>query len=167
MPRQYTGEAKCHGCGKSGNESPRYEKESLCFNCSRVLTKGREYERMIEKDECKYSFVRLFDSAVLCNKACYETLSSLLKSLDVGFQRGYANKAENDYYLGSARSSYTDAYLKEDVAKNFEALVRDIERELQKQLKVGQEEGTSLLVGLNSGEISLSRFEETLERWKK
>ena len=167
MPRQYTGEAKCHGCGKSGSESTRLEKESLCYKCEDVLRKGKEYIRLLEEDNCKYSLFRVFRSAFLWNSACFNEVSELLKSLDVGYNKANANKSDNDYYIGSYASGHTTVYLKETVAEKMKLFIDAVKKELEEQLKRGQEEGTSLLVGLNEGSISMSRFEETLEQWNK
>jgi len=41
MAKLYEGSAPCPGCGRTGEETPRVSKESLCYDCKMALSIGR------------------------------------------------------------------------------------------------------------------------------
>jgi hypothetical protein len=169
----YEGKEPCQGCGKSGSERFRWEKNALCPTCSEIFKKG---SKMSIEEEQKYVSVRQhyfgfsgldFDDNML-NNACIEMLKSI--------HNPYAKPIRHEEMSGYKGDNRILAIIPEkffEPIKVFCFKMQDYTRKIREEkeripgmakLEVqkeksriyneGIEKGRNLLLQLNLGEIS-------------
>ena len=168
----YTGKEKCQGCGKSGTESPRLEKDHLCHTCEDLLNLGKAKDVELTK-EYKAVKQHLHAYTAELNPIVHEILDALNNptAKRISFP-------EDLYYSSGDNCRYykIETKLFEPLRKLFgdlEKLYRNIkvQREqipIDARLEVdlykheiynqGVAHGRNLLIQLNNGEITADQF---------
>ena len=147
----YTGIKVCAGCKKSGKEKPRWEIDSLCYDCKEALKRGYE---MIETDSEPYIRVMQHHHALPDNE-----LNILLHELLIGIHRPEKETTgfEHIYYSSGSNAAYYKITNK--AFKGLQGLILRYNELIKESLLKGKEKGSSLLFQLNNGEINMSDFE--------
>lgn len=180
----YKGDTKCPGCGKTGKESPRANKDSLCYYCRDVLKLGNNVityyglsrGRYVVPDHKKM----ILTWYTIRIGAIDNALNSLLNSVSVfdnEFCSRYADWRE-EILTGrldplTSRVTYSIPERCIEAAKNLCDVVRQVSEDLEEKeknyekeleysfkqkeddiFKKGIKEGTNLLIRLNRGEIT-------------
>lgn len=193
MYNLYKGKVPCAGCGRTGEEKPRYSKDSLCMDCQQALEIGRA----IAKDRNRGRGFYSLDGFVATQMTWYTIHTSEIDTAMRELLRGFSSL--DSKYAGYGHSNNpilgeigavcghdtfvlpTEVY---DAAKRLCEVINkvstDIEREksnykelLNKQLldeknqiyNEGVEHGRNLLMQLNSGEIGSDDFNKPIKRY--
>lgn len=59
MSNLYKGKQRCAGCGRTGEECPRFEKYGLCHDCAEKLHLGREVAAQLATEYSEVRFPEL------------------------------------------------------------------------------------------------------------
>ena len=161
--RRYRGDAPCLGCRRSGKIRERVEKDSLCSDCESLLRLGKDYKTQIEKDQNEYVSLKIFGNCLLWDKSGFKSLSLLLKALDVGDAK--ETHSGEGIYIGYPESNnLCRVKVQKNVGEALKYFIDEVRDMLGKQKKRGFEEGSNLLMALNSGKLALKDFERDVER---
>lgn len=183
----YKGKQPCPGCGRTGEEHPRYNKDGLCQECALKLKLGREVSdfygmeygmvRMPELSRCEMTWYRIpkFQDAL---KEFFETITNFSPD----FAKHYGDKPADQYIIGDPGSSCGSDKLVlptksiEAAKKLCEALsntaweiklekdnmrkelMTEVDMERERIYNEGVAHGRNLLMQLNNGEISPNDF---------
>ena len=173
----YKGKDKCAGCGSPGNEKSRSDREALCYDCKETLRIGKTRQ---QESKVKYSFIFqhyfAFTGKFLNNK-----IHEFLKAVDIPSAENTDGKPlQNIKYSSGGNGKYyhIDSRLTEPLKSLFlemEKYSSNIEKQIEELPKLaskqankerdkiyqeGVERGKSLLVQLNTGEITLQDFDQ-------
>ena len=182
---RYKGKEKCSGCGKSGTESPRKDKNSLCDECMRQLERGRRAE--IEESSCKYVFISQHVCAFRTdwlNTKVHEFLESVNNEhVDlrdtIGSDSLRVHFGDNKkYYKIDARlvdplknlfNDFNDKVVEIEEKENNmkEEAIRKANMERDRIFNEGVEYGKNLLFQLNRGEITANDFNKDVVKYSK
>lgn len=181
----YFGKQPCHGCGKSGKESPRKDRNSLCYDCMRQLERGRRAE--IEESSCKYVFISQHVCAFRTdwlNTKVHEFLESVNNEhVDlrdtIGSDSLRVHFGDNKkYYKIDARlvdplknlfNDFNDKVVEIEEKENNmkEEAIRKANMERDRIFNEGVEYGKNLLFQLNRGEITANDFNKDVVKYSK
>lgn len=180
----YRGSSKCPGCGQTGYDSPRENKDSLCLGCKRIYKIGKNVEDYYNLSRTWYvipdhkqMYLTWYTIRI---KAIDYALDELLRSVSV-FDKEFCSRAADwrDSLLTGrldpliSRVTYSLPEPCIDAAKNLCDVVRQVCNDLEEKennykkeleysfkqiedevFKKGIKEGTNLLFSLNRGEIT-------------
>lgn len=185
----YTGKEVCQGCKISGSDAPRNNKNDLCHKCSEILKIGKSSDK---ESSIKYTLVKDWNNGfnhINWDDKCLDTLANnLLRALD----NNYANtkheiSTKRAQYLGhkyykipegvaEALNEFLNSLDKEIAAirKKYKdadehastAVDIAVSKERDKIYQEGIDKGKSLLIQLNSGQVTMSEFENKLHTYK-
>lgn len=189
MSNLYKGKQRCAGCGRTGEECPRFEKDGLCHDCAEKLRLGREVAAQLATE---YSEVR-FPELSTIHMTWYEipfiqyafkNFINRMTEFSTKFASKYGKTALDDFVLGRADcGTWYDTFvvpteavepLKElchalqDKMLEVKTKEDNMRRNLMKELDMEREEiynegvkhGRNLLAQLNSGEITVRELNE-------
>ena len=189
MSKLYKGKQKCAGCGRTGEECPRFEKDGLCHDCAEKLRLGREVAAQLATE---YSEVR-FPELSTIHMTWYEipfiqyafkNFINRMTEFSTKFASKYGKTALDDFVLGRADcGTWYDTFVVPTEAveplkelchalqdKMLEVKLKEdnMHRDLMKELDMEREEiynegvkrGRNLLAQLNSGEITVRELNE-------
>jgi len=185
--KKYEGEKPCQGCGKSGKECPRIHINKLCDDCLKVYTIGKELRNdyrpedytMASAQWYKLRFYNHEHHGVEIEEAFFELLDAMARRV------GFTSRVDlTDCSATTSSKSviiskkYADALKKiVDALGLQQAELRDgfasvetqrkevIANERNKIYNEGVAHGRSMLLQLNSGEITLADFEEKIVKY--
>ena len=185
--KMYKGKQKCAGCGRTGEEHPRYDKDGLCLECYEKLKLGREVSEQLQR---KCSDIK-FDELSNVHMTWYEVpfihhkLVDFIRSVvsfSTKFASVYGKPPCGDFLLGTpgCGTSYDSFAVPTDSVEPLKELCKTIQdkmlevrakednmrAELEKELDAerdriyneGVERGRDLLRQLNEGEIGVNDF---------
>lgn len=185
MIRYYKGKEPCPGCGCTGEERPRFDKNGLCQKCKSELEIGRAISEERGLQRQSYSFEELTRCFLTWYSVPIERIDGALRKLLRTFSRfdqKYANGREDinkqTYYNGgTSHDTFVLPTDTVDAAKELYEAINDVARNLNKEKdnyrKVLEEEfaaerdkiynegvahGRNLLMQLNNGEITADQF---------
>ena len=107
MSNLYKGKQRCAGCGRTGEECPRFEKDGLCHDCAEKLRLGREVAAQLATE---YSEVR-FPELSTIHMTWYEipfiqyafkNFINRMTEFSTKFASKYGKTALDDFVLGRA-----------------------------------------------------------------
>ena len=189
MSKLYKGKQKCAGCGRTGEECPRFEKDGLCHDCAEKLQLGREVAAQLATE---YSEVR-FPELSTIHMTWYEipfiqyafkNFINRMTEFSTKFASKYGKTALDNFVLGRADcGTWYDTFVVPTEAveplkelchalqdKMLEVKMKEdnMRRDLMKELDMEREEiynegvkrGRNLLAQLNSGEITVRELNE-------
>ena len=188
MSRIYTGDIPCPGCGKSGKESRRTSRDSICFRCMDDLRAYREILERTKNNKDTYVEFRVINNEIKylsCNED-YDNLIAALKQLFISLDSpemdknstgtpkiehgNYHNNSfsiQRDYkymWNGSEYRGNASFVIREDIAINMDSLVTAIENYSNAVYLLGKKDGGNLLKSLGRQEISPDEFIEKISR---
>ena len=106
MANMYKGNAPCPGCGRTGEDVPRYKKEGLCRDCSEKLRLGES----LVKEQDRERYVYKMDDLVIGDMTWYiipiERIDQALRKLLRTFSMFDKRYAKCEY-----KHSYQEIYL--------------------------------------------------------
>jgi len=176
----YTGKEPCQGCGKQGTEAQREQKDKLCFSCKEIYNSGLT---SIKEQQTEYTVVRDwvngFASFGWDEYELDSFVNGLMRHLDnkTAKTEGVGYNTIRAQHLGSVRYKIPKE-IAEIALPFFEKLNNEVKGIKQKKeiLKLdaknavsaekdriyneGINKGRQLLVGLNTGEVSMGDFEK-------
>ena len=178
MKGQYKGKEICQGCGLSGNDKPREDKNRLCRTCQDFLYKGKSIEF-----ELKTEYIRVvdwhngyadfnFDTDISLDKLANIILEALNNEKakvvsEVAFPR--RQHAGQTYYKIPLKIveplkdffQFTNEYIK-NLKKSYSELGKQAKEKVSEEkdriYNEGIERGRQILVQLNDGAISMNDF---------
>ncbi len=192
--RMYQGDKPCPGCGRTGKEHPRMQKDGLCLECREKWQLGDTFtkERNLERESCNlgelmnvyvqwysipvskidWALRRLlktfsqFDSKYVCG--CQTAKNTILGCADSG--------TSSEVYVLPKVTFETAKELCKVICEEVWALKRErenLEKEMQKRLNKERNDiynegvayGRDLLRQLNNGEITLDDLNKRFERY--
>lgn len=187
MKPMYKGAKPCVGCGRTGEEHPRFSKDGLCNECLTKLNLGRE---MSEFYGMKFARVTLPELSTVDMKwyeipyiqsALQEFLESV-SEFSVRFAERHGEKPIDSFIVGYPGSScgsnefviptksvqaarnlckaFKEKMIELEVReRNMRAdLKEELNKEREKIFNEGVRHGRNLLLQLNNGEISINDF---------
>lgn len=175
----YKGKEKCQGCGKSGADRPRRERESLCKECDESIRAGRSIQH-----EAKMEYVSAFLHYNSFEREVNDFAQELLGILhnenakidayvDIASEWGNNGRRHNieKSLVGPISGFFTKMDKKYKLlAKSIAALPdrarQEVEKERDEIYNKGIEKGKNLLFMLESGDISMNDFAERLKYHK-
>lgn len=196
MNRRYQGKEPCAGCGRTGEERPRFEKNGLCDDCQNALKIGKALvdERNLDRnfyhmDELMAAFMTWYAVPIPeIDKALRELLRTF-STFDLKFS-GYNPKQDN--YLagmagcGTAHDNFVlptctfeaakklcqtikkvSWQLKEDRERYKEELQEELAKQKDEIFNEGVKHGRNLLVQLNNNEITPEQFVKPVKKYVK
>lgn len=171
----YNGKEICQGCNRPGTEKMRYTKTSLCEDCRTELIAGRT--AVIESKIIYKGVFQHYHAYRSINDCVHELLTALhnksAKTLGVYTSLKHA-------FGGNGNNYKIDERFVEPLAKCFSKLdeeswklykernalpelaKQEVQKEKDRIFNEGVEKGRSLLFQLNTGEISMTEFEQNL-----
>lgn len=176
---RYEGKELCAGCKKTSQESPRTRKNDLCWVCEEALEYGRAKKH---EDGIEYQRVRQHYHAYRSNEL-NKLLHDLLKSLHNPSAKagGYE---EVKHYFGDNVGWYTIPSHTFKVVVEFMQRLEDKMKDITEQYEgiepaakiavsneknriynEGVQKGRELLMSLNNGEISMSDFSKSINKY--
>ncbi len=178
MGKAYSGKEVCQGCGKTGGESWRDSRNSLCDKCKEELRAARQLNRestceYIKVKQHRYAFNSLsFDDNTL-NKFVIDLLGSLHNPFAIP-PNGFVEILPNS---GNLQCDFIIPTKTFDAVKDFVLKMNDFVRDIrEKKEKIpyqaakavqaekdriyneGIAKGRNLLVQLNTGNIIIEQF---------
>lgn len=189
MTKLYRGKQKCAGCGRTGEEYPRYDKDGLCLECYEKLKLGREVSEQLQRKRSDIRFDELSDVHMTWYEVpfIHHKLVDFIRSVvsfSTKFASVYGKPPCGDFLLGTpgCGTSYDSFAVPTDSVKPLKELCKAIQdkmievrtkednmrRDLMKELDMEREEiynegvkrGRNLLAQLNSGEITVRELNE-------
>lgn len=178
----YKGKAPCAGCNRTGFEKPRPNPDKLCNDCQSIFDFGSSIYKE-QKDE----YVRVnaqwykleFWNGDNGGKDLDKSLRELCKALDTKglFGFGFLDLTEGSATTASShwviRKLYAEkikgivdaltvqqAIYRTGLQKLEEDRINVVKNERNKIFQQGVDQGKSLLIALNKGEISLNDFDQ-------
>lgn len=177
MFRHYTGKKLCPGCKISGEVKYRYGADELCEDCKNLIRLGKTVKAepknfsVIERssytlgsasryksgDNSNSTFVRsgkpYYDSGT--SRLLCDALNKLMGTLNEGLKPDWE-------YRVQIEDNWTDLtiYIKTDTALAYFEFIDAIAKYGRSIAKEEFERGKNLLVGLNSGDLTLKDFEQ-------
>ncbi len=173
----YEGKEVCQGCGKSGSESPRVSKNTLCDRCKEELRKAKSLN--IE-NSCEYVYVAQHIFA--CNRFDFndnslnELIIELLLAFNNPYERGTGMESikdafgDNKIYVNIPKRileplkkfAHTMEQFNIQLRKEKDAIPEEaskaVQAEKDKIYNEGIMKGRDLLFQLNNNEISQNDF---------
>lgn len=176
----YVGKDICQGCKKSGVEKPRFEKNSLCEDCKKALNLGKAKDfELSQKYISVKDWVNGLASFDFHDKTLDNALNRIFEALDNKTAPEIAGRFDS---LRSQPHGYIYYKIPENVFQPIQDLFKalneivlklrkekeslpalakmEVEKQKEDLFNEGVKRGRDLLFGLNSGEISLSDFNE-------
>lgn len=173
----YTGKEVCQGCGKSGTELPRYEKNMLCENCKAELRKARAINFV---SEIKYVRIRQHYHAFQSLSFNDDPLGKMMIKLLTELSNPYAEATGLECIQYTQGDNCLWVNIPEKLLvplREFNAIISDYIREIKKEkeslpkmakdavqsekdriFNEGIEKGRNLLYQLNNNEITPDQF---------
>lgn len=180
----YKGKEICQGCGRTGSEHPRWNKDEMCHECNEVFKKGKaiSFEESIEYTNVRdwhngFSKIDMDDRTldVFANEVLealnnptakptntLETArSQYLGSRHYIVPTGFATPFNNllNALNNNIRSLKKE---KEEISVMAKNAVKD---EKNKIFNEGVEEGRNLLMQLNRGDITMDDFSKNIVKY--
>lgn len=177
----YVGKEICQGCGKSGLNKPRKNKNSLCENCSQLLRISLENQH---EDAVDYISVRDWIHGFSSYDFKDKSLDTLANEI---FAILHNDNADAIQHCQTIRSqAHGSVYynipisIKDPLLTFFDNLanrIRDVRRYIEESEEIahkavqkerdkiyneGLEKGKKLLLQLNSGNLTMAEFEKTI-----
>jgi hypothetical protein len=181
MSRYYCGPKPCPGCNTSGEDRPRYNGAGgLCSVCVEYIKLGKavkaEPKVFSSITPCTHTICDTYKNkngdregnlirrpvylSEFSTKLSY-ALRDFLKTLDLGM------KEEVEYSIYDSDVNWHDnIYVKTDTALAYFEFIKVLLEYSVALYNDGFNYGKSLLIGLNSGRLSLQDFEESVGRHK-
>lgn len=192
----YKGNKVCPGCGVSGTDKPRFDKDHLCHDCAEALSIGRA----VIKDNCReditfpifenlvdvkiqwYHFgikevdelLRKFMSSITSLPIKYTSYLDPQQSMIAGT---YSGTASDDFVIPRETLEIARELCKKlsETCNKLEYEKKHYKEELQKELSVQKDEifndgvkyGRNLLFQLNKGEITLDDFNKDIKKYTR
>lgn len=181
----YIGKEVCQGCSKSGEESRRDSKNSLCNLCKKVLALGRTAAK---EDALEYSrIVDWFNGYPHLERGEF-SLDALANNLFKILNNDNAIVTQGDVRTPRAQPHGSTFYklptdlapalltffshLSEDI-KSIKLIKEEAEREARRAVSVeknrifneGVEKGRELLFSLNNGSITMEDFSKKINKF--
>lgn len=189
MSRTYLGDVPCSGCGKTGKESRRPTKDSICYQCMDDLNKYRKIlERNTGNKDTYVEFDVIAHEIRYTADDNYNNLIGALKQLFISLDTPEADKRSTatpkvrhgNYYNNSFKilREYNYSYngetrwgegaftIREDIAINLDSLMTALENYSHGVYLQGKKDGGNLLKSLGAQEISPDEFVERINRGK-
>lgn len=152
----------CIGCKNNYHYSGK--NPVLCSNCK---DKIKDYERNVAKllQAKKYASI-YYDPHGIINKAYHVSpkLSDLFRELikELGIE-DEVKTVGKDYHFSDSIYRIKNLSIRSDVAKTIEDILNELTKAKKLIYNEGLNEGSSLLVGLNNGSLSLKDFEKEIK----
>lgn len=187
--RFYTGDVPCEGCGKTGAESRRESRDSVCLHCLDDLKRYREIRKRTENQKDAYVQFRVIQHAIpyLSGNDAYNNLISSLRELftllDTPEQDCKPKMEEvkhGNYYndsfsiqrisdttpWGAQAGAFHKTYfaIREDLAYALSALITSMENYGDAALKQGKKEGANLLKRLGTEDLLPDEFVKSVKK---
>ena len=178
----YEGKEPCAGCGRSGAEEPRKEKNCLCHDCQRELAVGRQVlneQQTVEKYVNAFLHFHQFYSQD-CSNAAHKLLAAIhnpdacncrYDSIEHKYS-GSNGKRYNipEKYYEAIREfilTFNEAWselrtAKENIPKEVQEALREEKNRIYNE---GVAYGRNLLTQLNRGEIGVNDFEKQVIKY--
>ena len=183
----YKGKQKCAGCGRTGEEYPRYDKDGLCLDCVEKIQLGRSFAEQLNREHSAIRIPELSNVHMTWYEIPFvqEKLRKFLESISVfpyEFASRYGKPPSDDFLLGTpgCGTSYdtfvvpTDSVeplkefcraikdkmneIREKEDNMRSALEKEMDSERDRIYNDGVERGRDLLRQLNDGEIRINDF---------
>jgi hypothetical protein len=197
MYKLYKGNAPCLGCGRTGEERPRYSKDSLCPDCQAALEIGKTIVKEKELDRKFYSMDELMTANMTWYAIPVQEIDNALRKLLHTFSQFDTRYAKwkggtQDTYLaghagcGTANDRFCIPTITFDAAKELCQTIKDAawelksktekyREELQAELasekdrifNEGVEKGRNILMQLNNNEITPDQFIKLIKKYSK
>lgn len=195
MGKFYEGSAPCPGCGRTGEEVPRENKDSLCYDCAMALSIGRTIvkERNLDRNSYRMDDLRIGQMTwyTIPIRSVERALDELLKTfsqfdqnrvpLKGGFSEsqlaGHAEAvtAHDNFVLPDITFNAAKKLCEslKDVCRELEDARGNYKKELDEQLRQqkndifndGVAHGRNLLFQLNNGEITAADINKRINKY--
>ena len=197
MYKLYKGKEPCLGCGRTGEEKPRYSKDCLCPDCQDTLNIGRTLVKEKNLDRKNYNMDELMTAFMTWYAVPVPEIDKALRELLRTFSQfdtrysGGVSALQTKFLAGQAGSgtSHENFCLpictfeaarnlckiiektSWDLKKDREHYKEELEKELAKQkdeiFNEGVEKGRNLLMQLNNNEITPDQFIKPIKKYSK
>lgn len=110
MSSLYRGKQPCVGCGRTGEEKPRYYKDCLCPDCQRQLKLGKEVEKFYGVEHSTVTIPELSRVEMQWYKIPFiqTALQKFLESItdfSLEYAKWYTNVPRDNFLIGEPGSS--------------------------------------------------------------
>jgi hypothetical protein len=177
----YKGKERCAGCGKSGIELPRVEKDKLCHNCREIYNKG-----VAERNEEETEYTQVFQHfhafynkdlgslAIDVLQALNNSKAKSKKTEPAGFKYNYGSNGIRVNIPSKTFELLKDFFVKaeevfskhrEEVEKLPKIIEEKVREEKNRIYNEGIEAGRDLLNQLNRGELTIEDFNKTVIKY--
>jgi len=159
--KMYTGNKLCGGCGRPGSERSRFSADDICHDCKDFISLGKKTD-LQNKTQSEYYYVHIYPfyvSDTNQSSLFFNKFKVLAKSISDDTKETTSTLA-----IGNHSSSYGISVkitpTQYEALKELYKTVQDNFRAIEHKGKI---EGSSLLIQLNSGAITLDKFDENLK----
>lgn len=186
MARIYVGDVPCPCCGKTGSDSKRSARDSICFKCMDELIEYKAIQKRTANRKKEYVefWVKYFDTPYIPEKDDYYNLIASLRNLfsaldspemkhdnmkEVTHGNHYNESfaIKRPYKIMWKGYQYTEEgsfIIREDIALALDALVGSIENFVNTVKVESKREGANLLKQLGTQQIRPDEFIERVNR---
>lgn len=183
----YTGKEVCHGCGKTGEEAPRYSKTKLCTICVEYLTLGKELKPEFRREDYAQVQARWHSLQFYNQKHNGELVETAIYKLMDLLHRNVSYKHSIELTKPDAITTSKRVVMRAEYAEALKILadalqlqqyeIRELFDDIEKQrtevirkkrnkiYNDGVNYGKSLLIQLNKGEISLTDLDKDIKKF--
>ena len=186
MSRLYKGDVPCPACGKTGTESRRWSRDSICHKCMDDLNEYRKIKDTVKRRKDTYTRLKIINNSIKCysSNSDYSNLiiaiESLIQSLDCpemdkstqgevvhGKSWGpfkIMRREDASLYDAGHYTVEVPFTLREDIALLIDGLITAIENYSEAIYLLGKKDGANLLKGLGTHAISPDEFIDKINR---
>jgi len=172
---KYFGKEPCHGCGKTGAENSRFNKNRLCEDCNELLKLGKSItiDQAVSYVEFFQHFFAYEDELKIVHdflSAVHNEYALKIRKVDsmkmTSGNNGHFYKIDERFYE-PLKKLFDDldnlvSGLNKEKEKIPGIIKKQIANERDEIFNAGITKGRNLLLQLNAGEITLSDLEERL-----
>lgn len=178
----YNGKEVCQGCKVSGVEQFRWSKDSLCPTCDKIFTLGQCKDRHNRIDELFTSTFMHFNA--YRNREVNDFVHSILSIVENEYHTKYGGNTQQSMkpaFGGNGKhykipevllEPFTEFFNKLDacMSESNDSAVDEKVRKMLADVKneyfnEGVEKGKNLLFQLNSGEITMDKFNDKVKKY--
>lgn len=160
--KAYNGEAPCPGCGKPGSESWRFSVKDNCHSCRDLLKLGAAAKlQMVNESGWVNISVNqwsVWDSQSGEGKILWESFKGLLENI---FNKSKTSLIHEN--LGDHSHNRVVGVVTKEQFLAIKNLYVQFPKSIRAVSDAGKNEGSSLLMSLHKGDITLDKFNERLK----
>jgi len=161
--RLYKGDAPCPGCGKTGRQKERYSKDSLCWDCKRLLNLGNEVSKIRTSQTDKITKVNVYMTGLHYLSSgethnCIVALREFLKSISDKEKEDNCQSRSIGFYDHSDSKNIRGIKMPPDAAEHLDTFVTALNLYSKAVYASGVKYGSNLLMQLNEGELTPNTF---------